>query len=242
MKLAFNVVCHSDQLWAQVLQSKYKLTSSIPFEMHRIGCSPLWKGLSIMWPSVHDSFVWMVMDGNSIDFWCDAWLGDLDPLIYFVADNTWASSLPYISVASMVDNNGAWKWGELEHLLHITILHLLLATMPPQHVVLEAELWEVIEGLKLAWESELWYVILEVDNLDILQLLSQRRVNTCLGVLFCTALDLLDHNWNVRICHISRTTNRVVDRLVKMSCVENACPLDEVSSNCHVLVNLQVRL
>ncbi|KAK8557379.1 hypothetical protein V6N13_013652 [Hibiscus sabdariffa] len=89
----------------------------------------------------------------------------------------------------------------------------------------------VIEGLKFVWESKIRYIVLEVDNLDVVQLLSHHRVNSGHDVLFCTAVELLDHDWKFRICHISRTTNRVTNDLVKLFRSENACPLDEVSSN-----------
>ncbi|KAK8605020.1 hypothetical protein V6N13_082479 [Hibiscus sabdariffa] len=121
----------------------------------------------------------------------------------------------------MVDNNGAWKWGELEHLLPVTVLHRLLATMSPQH--------EWLLMFPMAFEKLL------LNSRDFIEsLLSHRCVNSGLGVLFCTALELLDRDWNVRIFHISRTANRVADGLAKMSRVENACPLGEMSSNSHV--------
>ncbi|KAK8611522.1 hypothetical protein V6N13_131570 [Hibiscus sabdariffa] len=102
--------------------------------IHRVGCSHLWKGISSVWESIRDSLVWIVGDGRTIDFWKDAWLGDLGPLVDYASAPDIISSMPRVTVADMVDNTGSWRWREVESLLPSSVLHRLAATMPPTNL------------------------------------------------------------------------------------------------------------
>ncbi|KAE8694956.1 DNA helicase INO80-like [Hibiscus syriacus] len=80
MKMAFRLIAEGSQLWARVLL-KYKIKDLVPTELNRSSCSRLWKGLSVVWNNMRQNLVWTLRDGTSIDFWYDAWLGDLGPLV-----------------------------------------------------------------------------------------------------------------------------------------------------------------
>ncbi|KAK8594075.1 hypothetical protein V6N13_125885 [Hibiscus sabdariffa] len=91
----------------------------------------MWKGVSLVWESVPDSLVWSVGGGRSVDFWRDAWLKDVGPLIDLILEPIGAMSLLRVSMVDMVDAMGSWKWWDFDSLLPISVLHRLAATMFP---------------------------------------------------------------------------------------------------------------
>ncbi|KAK8565357.1 hypothetical protein V6N12_058921 [Hibiscus sabdariffa] len=48
--------------------------------------------------------------------------------------------------------------------------------------------------------------------------------------------DLVNRDWNVRICHIGRMANKTVDSLVKLSRVMHMSTLREVDSSCRLFL------
>ncbi|KAK8519695.1 hypothetical protein V6N11_064846 [Hibiscus sabdariffa] len=47
---------------------------------------------------------------------------------------------------------------------------------------------------------------------------------------------LFNRDWNVHICHIGRTANKIVDSLAKISRAMHVSPLREVDSSCHLFL------
>ncbi|KAL4346674.1 hypothetical protein GQ457_17G015250 [Hibiscus cannabinus] len=55
-----------------------------------------------------------------------------------------------------------------------------------------AELWDVFEGLVLAWTKGFRKVVLEVDSLDVFRILTRHDTNRCFDFLTRAIHELLD--------------------------------------------------
>ncbi|KAK8642059.1 hypothetical protein V6N13_011421 [Hibiscus sabdariffa] len=80
MKLTFNIVAHPDQLWVMVMRTNYKC--------------------------VRDNLIRIVGDGSTVDFWWDAWLGDLGPLVNHVVDS-WVEMARVCDLSSCADRSSS---------------------------------------------------------------------------------------------------------------------------------------
>ncbi|KAH1046191.1 hypothetical protein J1N35_036975 [Gossypium stocksii] len=71
----------SEQLWVQVLGSKYKWKGKAPIVLQVGNASQLWKGICRIWSKVQENVVWNVGKGLDSDFWRDARVKEWGPLI-----------------------------------------------------------------------------------------------------------------------------------------------------------------
>ncbi|KAE8703038.1 hypothetical protein F3Y22_tig00110474pilonHSYRG00005 [Hibiscus syriacus] len=107
MKLAFRLIPEDTQLWARVLISKYKIKDLVPSNVERRGCSRLWKGVSCVWNDVQQNLIWNLH--TLIDFWYDAWLIELGPLVnHLTLDGVIHPK--GIMVSALVNSDGEWRW------------------------------------------------------------------------------------------------------------------------------------
>ncbi|KAH1080816.1 hypothetical protein J1N35_020577 [Gossypium stocksii] len=54
MKISFNIIRQYNQLWVQVLRTKYKCVEKVPQTLRINNALQLWKGLSKVWEAVRD--------------------------------------------------------------------------------------------------------------------------------------------------------------------------------------------
>ncbi|KAK8680188.1 hypothetical protein V6N13_109140 [Hibiscus sabdariffa] len=143
MKLAFNLVSCKEALWVRFLRVKYKCIDYVPSVLQNQNCSRLWKGLSLVWSNVRQNLKWNIGDGGSVDFWFDAWVGELDLLAGFLSPSI-SLALTHVTVASMVGSNGDWNWPIFQHLLpHHVLLHIAAIKPPASHVASDVVGWQV---------------------------------------------------------------------------------------------------
>ncbi|KAK8693449.1 hypothetical protein V6N13_071033 [Hibiscus sabdariffa] len=83
--------------------------------------------------------------------------------------------------------------------------------------VLEAELWGVVKGLRLAWNVGIQVVLLEVDNDDVARMVRDSMRVSGLHGLVSLIRELLDRDWMVRVRQVWRSTNRVADGIAKLA-------------------------
>ncbi|KAK8489416.1 hypothetical protein V6N12_037559 [Hibiscus sabdariffa] len=91
------------------------------------GCARrLWRGLTLIWPTLRNSLCWNIRNGQLTDFWYDNWLNFDDPLASECALDV--PSTP-INVSSFVSDSGLWDCDRLSQLL---LQHVLqrIAAMP----------------------------------------------------------------------------------------------------------------
>ncbi|KAK8560895.1 hypothetical protein V6N13_026330 [Hibiscus sabdariffa] len=69
-------------------------------------CSAFWRGLSMVWDIVRSNIVWNLGDGSTVEFWHDAWAGELGPLRMLCSPQL-QQSMPHILVRDMVTSDGA---------------------------------------------------------------------------------------------------------------------------------------
>ncbi|KAE8666892.1 hypothetical protein F3Y22_tig00112487pilonHSYRG00023 [Hibiscus syriacus] len=110
MKISFNLVTCPNQLWAQVLRTKYRWKETVPQDIAKPSCTRLWKGISLVWENVRDSLVWSIGNDSSIDFRRGPWLGDIGASKDHFNIQERFRNLPKVTIDKMVNGQGEWKW------------------------------------------------------------------------------------------------------------------------------------
>ncbi|KAL4320177.1 hypothetical protein GQ457_18G016630 [Hibiscus cannabinus] len=100
--------------------------------------------------------------------------------------------------------------------------------------VLEAELWGVVEGLRLAWDAGYRRSVLEVDSLEVFRLIHGHSSGVRSFNMVHSITDFLHKDWTVQICHIPRSANMVADALAKLSRTNHVSPFGMVNYACQV--------
>ncbi|KAL9453332.1 hypothetical protein AB3S75_009020 [Citrus x aurantiifolia] len=84
--------------------------------------------------------------------------------------------------------------------------------------VVMAELWGLYQGLLLAWETGIKWLMVEVDSLCVTQMISKHVVVPNVSYALVVAVrDLLNRNWQVCLTHIYREANSVADFMANMA-------------------------
>ncbi|CAL9008694.1 unnamed protein product, partial [Prunus brigantina] len=88
--------------------------------------------------------------------------------------------------------------------------------------VLEAELWGIHVGLKLAWDIGCSAVVLESDSATAVHLLNKNVEDLHpLATMLWGCKDYINKNWDCSIHHVYRECNMVADQLADLgSCLE----------------------
>lgn len=87
-----------------------------------------------------------------------------------------------------------------------------------ENSVIMVELWGLYQGLSLAWNVGIGYLLVEVDSLCVTQMISQQVVvSNVFYALVVVICDFLSRKWQIYISHIYRKTNSAVDFIVNMT-------------------------
>ncbi|CAI9095026.1 OLC1v1030878C1 [Oldenlandia corymbosa var. corymbosa] len=117
------------------------------------------------------------------------------------------------------DRYGRWRGGFLMNIGYCSITG--------------AEMWGLYQGLKLAWDLGYREVEVEVDNLSVVQMLSEgnRQPGSHIGLLRAIK-ELLSRSWVVKVNHSHRKCNMVADFLASLAATNpgGLTYLDSVSS------------
>ncbi|CAJ2663874.1 unnamed protein product, partial [Trifolium pratense] len=86
--------------------------------------------------------------------------------------------------------------------------------------VLIAELWGVLEGLKLVWRKGYRKVEVNIDSISVVKMILNGMTSSALGFSLVKSIGrLLDEQWEVKISHSYRETNKCADALASMGCI-----------------------
>jgi len=100
-----------------------------------------------------------------------------------------------------------------------------------------AELWGVLEGLKMARERGFHKVELDVDSKVVVSNLVDGKGGPVTGLsLLTNIISLLELNWEVRICHTFREANSFADALANLACDGGSSLI--IYEQCHVHMRL----
>ncbi|KAL9444513.1 hypothetical protein AB3S75_017659 [Citrus x aurantiifolia] len=84
--------------------------------------------------------------------------------------------------------------------------------------VVMAELWGLYQGLLLAWDAGIKYLLVEVDSLCVAQMIFKQVVMPNVSYALVAAVrDLFNRNWQVSLSHIFREANSVADFMANMA-------------------------
>ncbi|KAL4325829.1 hypothetical protein GQ457_11G022230 [Hibiscus cannabinus] len=78
------------------------------------------------------------------------------------------------------------------------------------------ELWDAFDSLLLAWQRGFRKVILELDNMQVVLILNGESSALGDNLLVVRIKELLVRQWDVRVRHIVREANKVVDGLARL--------------------------
>ncbi|KAK2665244.1 hypothetical protein Ddye_003818 [Dipteronia dyeriana] len=92
--------------------------------------------------------------------------------------------------------------------------------------VVEAELWGIFEGLKIAWKAGYKKIIMESDSKNVVMLLSSPlSLNHPLFHFIQDSILLMEKDWRCYMQHVYRECNRVANGMV---CLNHSLGLDTV--------------
>ncbi|CAJ2630361.1 unnamed protein product [Trifolium pratense] len=129
MKILWNLINKPDDLWCQVLYSKYGRNKDLRYEISSQPYdSPLWKALSSIWEQFQNHIVWQLGDGNSINFWMDKWTPNGSPLMINATNNIIDTTL---LVKDVLTTEGHWDLNFLHTHLNPNIVSQIMAIPAP---------------------------------------------------------------------------------------------------------------
>jgi len=132
MKLCWKMVSNPNALWVRVFCAKYNLRKlSVDIPNRKSNRSPCFKSIQTAWEYFAKGLRWDVKDGRSVLFWVDSWLPGSDPLINS-AVHALSSSDRHKTVADYVDQEGRWKWSELQGLLPREVIDIIAEVDTPR--------------------------------------------------------------------------------------------------------------
>ncbi|CAN1138897.1 Putative ribonuclease H protein At1g65750 [Linum perenne] len=129
MKLAWNLLKHPKELWAEVIISKYmkKVNGSlVPRGSKRF--SPLWRGIRDAWEPMNKGIQWSLNNGRDTRFWDDCWLDSGVRLGDGISNQVMGAESD--KVADFVLDSGAWDIQRLEAILPRNRLQEVIGMTP----------------------------------------------------------------------------------------------------------------
>lgn len=121
-----------NDLWVQVLKSKYQKRVNLP--MGEVGSkmsdSYLWKSLQPFWPILLQNMVISLGDGSNTLFWQDRWLGDETSLSDWCPANG-PTNEHFALVNSFVLPNGEWDLPKFHLILPSNVVEKIRALPAP---------------------------------------------------------------------------------------------------------------
>ncbi|KAE8674714.1 hypothetical protein F3Y22_tig00111721pilonHSYRG00154 [Hibiscus syriacus] len=129
MKVGYALITQCDSLWITLLWEKYKVSELCPLSIYRPKCSPLWRGLSLIWDDLRRNIAWTVGNGHTLNFWNDNWVPNLGPLRHhalrpdLVDEDT--------SIVDFATIDGHWNIEPLSSLLPTTAINHIASIKPP---------------------------------------------------------------------------------------------------------------
>lgn len=125
MKIDYNLIRKPEQLWVQVIGSKYKWKGKAPIVVQVGNASQLWKCICRIWSKVWEN----VGKGLDSDFWRDTWVKEWGPLIN-VCTQPEIIPIEHVSVMEMVLPSGDWKWELIKDMLPPPVVSCIASYKP----------------------------------------------------------------------------------------------------------------
>ncbi|KAK9011125.1 hypothetical protein V6N11_043982 [Hibiscus sabdariffa] len=143
-------------------------------------------------------------------------------------------------VADWVSASGGWDWDRLRHIVSFCVLPHIVACPVPNSLLSDyVPCWRWTT--KRAFTTKLAFValgcrklIIETDSADVADLFSDRHEDLHGNTITSTVRQMLNLNWEVKVCKISRVCNRVVDALAKAS---HGLPVGEIMNKSFTMMH-----
>ncbi|KAH1122786.1 hypothetical protein J1N35_005946 [Gossypium stocksii] len=241
MKLGFKLVSDKEAFWVRVVRSKYQMNDELPNCIDRNRCSFLWKSLSKIWTLFRDSIHWSIGDGRTIRCWKDNWIPHIGPLLRYTPSN-FSLNTDY-TLYEMTSEDGSEGFlvmlkelGGLSEDPSCPIcgyfledsLHILRDCPAAKDVwvqvnlVFDAELWGILDGLKLVQRRGFNQVVILSDCLEVVKaILGSSSANSNSALIRRIHNILSQQNqWILR--YIPREQNQIANWLAKHALIGKA--------------------
>ncbi|CAN1766118.1 Putative ribonuclease H protein At1g65750 [Linum perenne] len=131
MKLVWGMLSRPNELWVQVMLTKYMKNSGQGWCLkRRSGFSATWRGMLSVWSDTINGLQWSIRDGNRTKFWTDTWLDSGITLIDFATNIQGVNHLS--SVFDFCHENGSWDFNKLENCLPPEMVLQVGGMTPPR--------------------------------------------------------------------------------------------------------------
>ncbi|CAN1191033.1 Putative ribonuclease H protein At1g65750 [Linum perenne] len=131
MKLVWGMLSRPNELWVQVMLTKYMKNSGQGWCLkRRSGFSATWRGMLSVWSDTINGLQWSIRDGNRTKFWTDTWLDSGVTLIDFATNIQGVNHLN--SVSDFCLENGSWDFNKLENCLPPEMVLQVGGMTPPR--------------------------------------------------------------------------------------------------------------
>lgn len=108
MKLGWELLAKSNDLWVRVLKGKYCKGSLEHRQIRRRKTSSsLWKGICDVWHLVEKGLSWAVGDGRKVRFWEDRWVSPFPNLLDYATREITTEEKTH-KVSSFLLYDGSW--------------------------------------------------------------------------------------------------------------------------------------
>ncbi|CAN1821558.1 hypothetical protein LINPERHAP1_LOCUS29551 [Linum perenne] len=116
MKIVWGLISRPDDLWANVLITKYLNRGSKGYTLKRQKAySTVWRGVLNVWQETLNGIQWNIRDGKNTKLWIDIWLDSGVSLIDFAANIQGLDISNSVSDFCLAD--GSWDFPKLESCL-----------------------------------------------------------------------------------------------------------------------------
>ncbi|CAN0917037.1 Putative ribonuclease H protein At1g65750 [Linum grandiflorum] len=130
MKVAWGLLSRPDELWAQVLLTKYLRNTDNGYVAARTkSFSAVWRGIQRAGPILNNGTQWAIRSGSQTKFWTDRWL-DSGTILINHALNIQGVSINFV-VKDFVLDNGLWNSTLIFSCLPSQIALQVLGMTPP---------------------------------------------------------------------------------------------------------------
>ena len=85
-------------------------------------------------------------------------------------------------------------------------------------ITIEAEIWALVHGLRMAWEKGIRRLVVEMDSMLVHAWVTNKNPkHRRHATLLKGSADFLSRDWNVQVHHIHREWNQAADYLANLS-------------------------
>ncbi|KAK5793327.1 hypothetical protein PVK06_034470 [Gossypium arboreum] len=198
LKLGYKLVSDDEALWVRVLRSKYRVNDPFPVSIAKAKSFFLWKSLSKVWNLLHDNLLWSVGDALSHEE-----LSSKDWIFLNTDGVVQKISGRAVVEGAVRDGTSNWVMGYNRFLGNCLIFN--------------AELWGILDGLKLIQRRGHSNVIIHSNSLEVVKAIHDNVSKSSTFALIRRIHRILSQESHWILRYIPREENHSADDIAKLA-------------------------